>query len=169
MRLFDYLRDREWTPLVGYALFVTFLAAGYYYNVTFVQLGLLDLGTRLVGMTRAQVSAWMAALALLTFAVAVAVGVAMDRRGWSADLLVKLRLLVGVVALQFVLTLVAPAAGIPASFGLAVDLVPVVDRGYVAAAITAAAYFAANVYPLEWRIESFSAVMVAAMLPGLVA
>jgi MFS family permease len=185
--VFAYLRRGEWTPVVGYGLFVAFLSAGYYYNVTFVQLGLLDLGTRLVGMTEAQVSAWMAALALLTFGVAVATGATMDRRGWSSDLLVKLRLLFGVVALQFLLTLVAPGVrsvaafgawillasvalgvGIPASFGLTVDLIPVEDRGYVAAAVTAAAYFAANVYPLDWRVEVFSAVMVAAMAPGLV-
>nr|WP_135826990.1 MFS transporter [Halorussus ruber] len=188
MRLFTYLRRREWTPVLGCGLFVGFMAAGYYYNVTFVQLGLLDLGTRLVGMTELQVSTWMAALALLTFFVAVASGVTMDRRGWSSELLVKFRLLFGVVALQFLLTLVAPTirtvpafgawilaasvalgVGIPASFSLAVDLVPVEDRGYVAAAITAVAYFAANVYPLDWRIEAFSAVMVAAMAPGAVA
>ncbi|NHN58393.1 MULTISPECIES: MFS transporter [Halorussus] len=188
MRLFGFLRERRWTPAVGYGLFVALLAAGYYYNVTFVQLGLLDLGTRLVGMTETQVSVWMAALALLTFGVAVATGVTMDRRGWSADLLVKLRLLFGVVALQTVLTAGAPAirtvpafgawivaasvalgVGIPASFGLTVDLVPVEDRGYVAAATTALAYFAANVYPLDWSIESFAAIMVAAMVPGALA
>ncbi|WP_137287091.1 MFS transporter [Halorussus salinisoli] len=187
MRLFGFLREREWTTVLGYVLFVTLLAAGYYYNVTFVQLGLLDLGTRLVGLTEAQVSAWMAALALLTFGVAVVTGVTMDRRGWSTDLLVKFRMLFGVVAVQFLLTLVAPAVrtgpafgtwilvasvalgvGIPVSFGLTIDFVPVEDRGYVAAAITAVAYFAANVYPLDWRVETFSAVMVAAMLPGLV-
>lgn len=71
MRLLEFLRERRWTPAVGYGLFVALLAAGYY-NVTFVQLGLLDLGTRLVGMTEAQVSVWMAAFALLTFGVAVA-------------------------------------------------------------------------------------------------
>ncbi|WP_276281554.1 MFS transporter [Halorussus caseinilyticus] len=188
MALFAFLRRREWPTVLGYALFVTLLAAGYYYNVTFVQLGLLDLGTRLVGMSEAQVSAWMAALALLTLAVAVLTGMTMDRRGWSKNLLVKFRLLFGVVALQFLLTLVAPAVrtvpafgawillgsvalgvGIPVTFGMTIDFVAVADRGYVAAAITALAYFAANVYPLEWRVEAFSAVMVAAMLPGLVA
>ncbi len=174
--------------MLGYGLFVGFMAVGYYYNVTFVQLGLLDLGTRLVGMTEEQVSLWMAALALLTLFVAVVSGVTMDRKAWSSDLLVKFRLLFGVVALQLVLTLVAPwirtvpafgawilagsvalGVGIPASFGLAIDLVPVEDRGYVSAAITALAYFTANVYPLDWQIEVFSAVMVTAMVPGVAA
>ncbi|WP_135851327.1 MFS transporter [Halorussus salinus] len=187
MRLFGFVREREWATLLGYVLLVGLLAAGYYYNVTFVQLGLLDLGTRLVGMTERQVSTWMAALALLTLVVAVATGVTMDRRGWSRNLWVKFRLLFGVLLVQFLLTLVAPfvgnvpafgawillasvglGVGIPVTFGMTIDFVPVEDRGYVAAAITAAAYFAANVYPLDWRIETFSAVMVAAMAPAVV-
>ena len=36
------------------------MSAGYYYNLTFVQLGLVDLGTRRVGMTGGQVSVVMA-------------------------------------------------------------------------------------------------------------
>ena len=182
-----HLRERNIQALLGYGLFIALMVAGYYYNITFVQLGLIDLGTRLVGMSETTVSLWMAALALCTLVVAVFTGVAMDRRGWSTDLRTKLRLLLGVVVLQFVLTLVAPGirsvpafgawivgasiglgVGFPVSFSLAIDLVPVPDRGYVAAAITAIAYFAANAVPLEWSIEVFSQLMVAAMLPGLI-
>lgn len=163
------------------------MAAGYYYNITFVQLGLIDLGVRLVGMTRAQVSTWMAGLALLTFVTAIAAGVTMDRRGWSTDLRTKLRLLLAVVVVQFVLTVVAPAirsvpafgawivvgslslgVGFPVSFSLAIDLVPVPDRGYVAAIITAVTYFAANAYPLAWSIDVFSRLLTVAMLPGVI-
>lgn len=180
------LRDRRWTPVLGYLLFVALLVAGYYYNLTLVQLGLLDLGTRLVGLSETAVAAWMAALALLTLAVAVLTGVAMDRRGWSGDLRTKLRILFAVVVLQFVLTLVAPAirtvpsygawivaasvglgVGFPVSVSLAVDLIAVPDRGYVAAAITAVAYFAANAVPLEWSIDVFGRVLALAMVPGL--
>lgn len=187
VRLFEYVRAGEWDTVLGYALFVVLMAAGYYYNVTFVQLGLLDLGIRVVGMARTAVSAWMAGLALLTFVVAVATGVAMDRRGWSTNLRLKLRVLFGVVAVQFVLTLVAPTirsvpafgawivaasivlgVGFPVSFSLAIDFVAVRDRGYVAAAITALTYVAANAYPLEWSIEVFGRVMIAAMVPGVV-
>ena len=89
--------------VVGYGLFVTLLAAGYYYNITFVQLGLIDLGTRLVGLSGTAVSTWMGALALLTFASAVVTGVLMDRRGWSTDLRTKFRLLFGVVVVQLAL------------------------------------------------------------------
>jgi MFS family permease len=187
MQLSQYLRARHWQPLAGYLLFVTLMVAGYYYNITFVQLGLIDLGTRLIGMSETAVSLWMAGLALCTLVAAIVTGVTMDRRGWSTDLRTKLRLLFGVVCLQFVLTLVAPAiqsvpafgawillasvglgVGFPVSFSLAIDLVPVEDRGYVAAAITAIAYFAANAYPLEWSIHVFSNLMVVAMVPGLI-
>jgi len=186
MRLVQHLRDRRWETVAGYALFVALMVAGYYYNITFVQLGLIDLGTRLVGMSETAVSAWMAGLALCTLVVAVATGITMDRRGWGTDLRTKLRLLLGVVLVQFVLTLVAPGirtvpafgawivaasvglgVGFPVSFSLAVDLVPVPDRGYVAAAITAVAYFLANAIPLSWSVDVFSRLMVAAMLPGI--
>lgn len=187
MRLPEYFREGEWSTVFGYLLFVALMVAGYYYNITFVQLGLIDLGTRLVGMTETTVSLWMAGLALCTLVVAVVTGVTMDRRGWSTDLRTKLRLLLGVVLVQFALTLVAPSirtvpafgawivaasiglgVGFPVSFSLAIDLVPVPDRGYVAAAITATVYFVANAYPLAWSIDVFSRLMVAAMAPGLV-
>ena len=172
--------------MLGAALFVALMTGGYYYNVTFVQLGLLDLGTRLVGMTRVQTSIGMAALALGAVAVALVVGVAMDRRGWSADLLAKLRLLLGVVVLQLVLTAVAPfvatvpafaawvagcalsiGVGLPVAFSMAVDLVPVADRGYVAAAIAGLSFALAAVYPVEWNVGSFSLVVTLAMLPAV--
>lgn len=188
MRLARHVRERRWPTVAGYALFVALMVAGYYYNITFVQLGLIDLGTRLVGMSETVVSAWMAALALCTLVVAVATGVTMDRRGWSTDLRTKLRLLFGVVLVQFALTVLAPGirsvpafgawivvasvglgVGFPVSFSLAVDLVPPPDRGYVAAAITAIAYFAANAIPLSWSVEVFSRVMTVAMVPGIAA
>ena len=187
VRFLEYVRRGEWATVVGYVLFVVLMAAGYYYNITFVQLGLIDLGVRLVGMTRTEVSTWMAGLALLTFATAIAAGVTMDRRNWSTDLRTKLRLLFAVVVVQFGLTVVAPhirsvpafgawvvvgsislGVGFPVSFSLTIDLIPVPDRGYVGAAITAITYFAANAYPLEWSIGVFSQLLTVAMLPGVV-
>ena len=134
MRLPSAVRDREWSTLAGYALFVSLMTAGYYYdNITFVQLGLIDLGTRLVGLPRDAVSVWMGVLALATVVVAVAVGVTMDRRGWSADVRAKLRLLLGVVArlLVFLYALAATDARIGAALP--------VDRDDVAAALGAIA------------------------------
>jgi MFS family permease len=187
VKLFEYVREGDWSVVAGYGLFVALMVAGYYYNITFVQLGLIDLGTRLVGMSETVVSMWMAALALVTLVVAVVTGVTMDRRGWSTDLRTKLRLLFGVVCIQFALTLVAPmirsvpafgawivlasiglGIGFPVSFSLAIDLVPGPDRAYVAAAITAIAYFFANAIPLSWSVDVFSQLMIAAMAPGVV-
>jgi MFS family permease len=185
MEFVRHVREGRWTTAFGYVLFVALMIAGYYYNITFVQLGLIDLGTRLVGLSETAVSAWMAVLALSTLVVAVATGVAMDRGGWNTALRRKLRVLFGVVCLQLVLTLLAPGirsvpafgawvvaasvglgVGFPVSFSLAIDLVPVPDRGYVAAAVTAIPYFVANAVPLSWSVDVFSRVMVAAMVPG---
>jgi MFS family permease len=185
MEFVRHVREGRWTTAFGYVLFVALMVAGYYYNITFVQLGLIDLGTRLVGLSETAVSAWMAVLALSTLVVAVATGVAMDRGGWNTALRTKLRVLFGVVCLQLALTLVAPGirsvpafgawvvaasvglgVGFPVSFSLAIDLIPVPDRGYVAAAVTAIAYFIANAVPLSWSVDVFSRVMVAAMVPG---
>jgi len=188
MWLLHFVRTRNWTALAGYLLFVGMMSVGYYYNLTFVQFGLLDLGTRLVGMTREQVATNMTYLALTTTVVAIGVGWTMTRRGWSQRFPVKLRLAFAVVVAQTLLTAVAPfirseelflawilaaslalGVGVPATFGLTVDLIPVGDRGLAAALVTAGGYFPAAVFSGAWSIERLSAQMVAIMVPGALA
>lgn len=170
---------------LGYLIYVAVLTAGYYYNLTFVQLGLIDLGTRLIGMPDGQVSAMMAGLALGAFAVALVTGRMMDKRGWSSDLRVKFKMLFVVVATQTLLTAVAPAVttpaqfgswvlacavgigiGIPVTFSLMIDFIAVRHRGYVAALVAGLAFFAAALYPLEWRLEEFAPLMTLVMIPA---
>ncbi|HSM45943.1 MAG TPA: MFS transporter [Acidimicrobiia bacterium] len=179
------LADADWVRLVGILAFVVLLSAGYYYNLTFVQLGLIDLGTRLVGMTAQDVSAVMAIFAVSAFGVAAVSGWTMDRRGWSSNLRVKLRILFMVISVQTALTMmvgfvstpsqyltwvvsgaVAIGVGMPVTFSFMIDFIPVRSRGGVAAAVAGLAFFAAALYPLEWRIEEFAPVMTAAMVPG---
>lgn len=186
MELTRYLRARNWPVAAGYGLFVGMMAIGYCYNVTFVQLGLVDLGMRVLGMSRQAVAAQMAVLALITCVTALAVGVGMQRRGWNTQLLRKLQLALGVVLVQTGLTAVAPhipaapallawiivcsftlGVGVPATFSLTTDLIPVRDRGYVAAAITAGAYFLAAVFSGVWQIETLSRLMLGMMAPGV--
>lgn len=185
MDLLSYLRARNWPVAAGYGLFCGMMAIGYFYNVTFVQLGLKDLGERALGLSPLVVAWQMALLALLTCGVALGVGFGMQRRGWGRRLDRKLQLAWGVVLTQTVLTAVAPhishafqfllwilvcsmalGVGIPATFSLTTDLIPVRDRGYVAAVITAVAYFAAATFPGGWQIEPFSRAMLAIMVPG---
>jgi MFS family permease len=180
--------DTKSVRLVGIVAYVLVLSTGYYYNLTFVQLGLIDLGTRLVGLTSRSVSMVMAAFAISAFAVAAVAGWTMDRRGWSSNLRVKLRILFVVVAGQTVLTmfvgsvgtsrqylawvLTAAAAigvGMPVTFSLMIDFVPIRLRGGVAAAVAGLAFFVAALYPLEWRIEEFAPVMTVVMIPGVAA
>ncbi|MFW5941030.1 MAG: MFS transporter [Chloroflexota bacterium] len=188
MWLIHFLKTHNWNALAGYLLFVGMMAIGYYYNLTFVQFGLLDLGTRLVGMTREQVAVQMTFLAVITCAVALTVGWVMMRRGWSQRFEIKLRLAFAVVLLQTALTAAAPfirseasffiwivvaslalGVGVPATFGMTVDLIPVGDRGLAAALITAGAYFPAAVFSGVWTIETLSAQMLLVMAPGAVA
>ena len=179
---------RRWAPQAGAALFVGMMALGYYYNVTFVQIGLTDLGRRRLGLAADEVASAMALLALVTSGVALAVGLWLRRSGGSSDFLYKLRLAVGVVVAQTLLTAVTPqvtsapaflawvvaasvalGVGVPVTFGLAVDLVRVRWRGAVAASITAVAYVAAPLGTGDWTIEHFTRQMLWLMVPGVAA
>jgi MFS family permease len=127
----------------------------------------------------------MALLALFTCVIALGVGVLSLRLRWEQHLGGRLRIALAVVALQTVLTAMAPllpnpawfrgwillaslalGVGVPVTFSLTVDLIPMRDRGYVAAAITGIAYFAAPVLSRDWRIEHFSTQMLWIMVPG---
>jgi len=185
LELICCMNVRRWITLFGYLLFIGMMVTGYYYNLTFVQFGLLDLGTRLIGLSEQRVALHMAALALLTCAIALGFGFLMQRRGWGREFRLKLRLAFGVVSIQTILTGLAPfirnewllllwivvasgtlGVGVPVTFGLTVDLIPTRHRGYVAAAITAAAYFAAAALSSAWQIEAYAAQMLWLMLAG---
>jgi MFS family permease len=172
----------------GIAVFVAFMAAGYAYNVTFVQLGVTDLGRRLVGLDDAQVAGAMAMLAIVTAVVAVAVGVWMGRAGVGRDLVRKLRIATVVVAGQTVLTVLAPlvasepafhawvlltalalGVGVPVTFSLTVHLVPVRRRGLAAAGVTAIAYAFAPLGSGDWTIEPLARTFTVGMLVGTAA
>ena len=185
MEFIYFLRHKQYASLFGYAFFIGMMATGYYYNLTFVQFGLLDLGTRVVGMSEAAVARDMAALALVTALTAVATGLWMQRTGRSADLRAKLRLAFVMVSAQTALTALAPAVrspsgflawvlaaslalgvSVPATFSTAVDLVPVRYRGFAGGWITAAAYFTAAVFSTDWTVEQFSRGILPLMLGG---
>lgn len=174
---------------LGLGLFVGMMAAGYYYNLTFVQLGLEDFGTRILGLSAQAVARDMALLALLTCLIAVSSGWWMQQRGWGRRFRLKLRLSFGVVLLQSLLTLVCPLVnseawfmiwlagvslalgiGVPVMFSMTIDLAPVRMRGGAAALVTAAAYFAAEMLSSEWTFDAFrsqSLVMLAAGTIGM--
>lgn len=181
----------RWVVPAGVAVFVALMAAGYAYNVTFVQLGVTDLGRRLLGLSDARVAAAMAVLALVTAGVAVVVGVAMGRAGVGRDLRRKLRIATLVVAGQTLLTWAAPALvrlppelaeaaflawvgltavalgiGVPVTFALTVHLVPVRRRGAAAAGVTALAYAFAPLASGDWTLEPLARIFVPAMLGG---
>jgi MFS family permease len=97
----------------------------------------------------------------------------------------KMSLAFGVVIAQTLLTIVLPlitntttfaawivltaatiGIGVPVTFSMTSDLIPVPDRGYAAVAITAGTYFTANVLPSAWTVDVFRTQMLWIMLPG---
>lgn len=176
MRLITKSREKQLYTLFGVLFFIGMMAVGYYYNLTFVQLGLIDLGERTLGLSRPRVAADMALLAVLTALTAIAVGWWSNRRGWGMNLILRFRLAFGVVLSQTVLTFAAAritseagflawlvvcsltlGVGVPVTFSMTVDLVPRRWRGITAAMITSVAYLAANIIPASWRVEDLAA------------
>ena len=86
-----YVQAGNWPVVVGYLLFIGMMAVGYYYNVTFIQLGLIDLGERRLGLSQQTVAIYMAALALVTCVVALATGLWLQRRPAGHRLQTRLR------------------------------------------------------------------------------
>ncbi|MDX1416027.1 MAG: hypothetical protein R3293_17655, partial [Candidatus Promineifilaceae bacterium] len=108
MELRRYVQARNWPVVAGYLFFTTIMAVGYFYNVTFVQLGLKDLGERVLSLPPLTVAQQMAALAVLTCLTALVSGYWMQRRGLGHRFLPKLQLVLAVVVTQTVLTAVMP-------------------------------------------------------------
>jgi MFS family permease len=186
MVLLHFIKERRWVPVAGYALFIGMMAVGYYYNITLVQLGLVDLGQRVLGLSQTNVASYMSGFALLTCFVAITFGWWSKASGLSLHFRKKMSLAFGIVLTQTVLTLALPlitdaysyvlwiaftaiaiGIGVPATFSMTSDLIPVHDRGYVAMAITSLAYFTANVLPSDWTIAVFRAQMLWIMMPGV--
>ena len=107
MELVKYVRERNWPVFFGYLFFIGMMATGYYYNVTFVQLGLFDLGTRLIGMSEQAVATCIACFALFTCIIATVFGMLMQKRGWSQQFIFKLRIAFGIVLIQTISTGIA--------------------------------------------------------------
>jgi MFS family permease len=172
--MIQMLKNHQWSGVFGFALFVGMMGAGYFYNLTFVQLGLEDLGARKLGLSAASVARHMAILAILTCLTALAFGYWMQQRGWGQNFRLKLRWAFGVVLIQTLLTIIsiwvnseftflawlagaslALGIGVPVMFSMTVHLVPVRSRGTAAALVTAGSYFAAATFSSEWSFEAF--------------
>lgn len=171
----------------GLLLFIGMMAVAYTYNLTFVQLGLIDLGERVLGLAQQTVAGTMAVFALITCFAAIGSGLLMMKIGWSSHFRVKMKLVFLVVLAEILLTLLVTTVktqehflvwiviaslvtgvGVPATFGLTVDLVPVNLRGYAAAMITSAAYMMANLLPSNWQIDNLQKLMLIIMVPGAI-
>ncbi|WP_065813940.1 MFS transporter [Natronomonas pharaonis] len=169
---------------VAFAVYVSVLTAAYYYNLTFIQLGLTDLGLERLGLSPERVAVGMGVLALVTLCTTLVSGYLMDRLGVGANPLSKFRVLFGIVVLQVATTYAVTAVtsfeqfltwialcslllgtAIPFAFSLLLDLVRPGIRGYAAGAVAGCAFFLAALFPFEWTIESFVPSAVAVLAP----
>ena len=170
-------RDRA----LAFTVYVVVLTAAYYYNLTFVQLGLTDLGLEQLGLSPELVGVGMGVLALVTLGTTVLSGYLMDRFGLGAAVQAKFRVLFGIVFLQLLVTYAVTGVAsfwqflvwicvcslllgtaIPFAFSLLGDLVAPAIRGYAAGAVAGGAFFLAALFPFTWEIEQFvpSAILV---------
>lgn len=170
--MMELIKARNLSTLAGGLLYVIMMAAGYTYNLTFVQLGLEDFASRLLGLNARFVARDMSLLAIGTCLTALLFGVWMQRMGvgFRKKLQISFWVVVSQAGLTFLCPLVqneatfmlwlagtslALGVGVPVMFSMAVDLVPVRLRGEAAALITSGAYFAAEVLTTEWTFEAF--------------
>lgn len=187
MNIVARITKAQMISFMGAGLFIGMMSVGYYYNLTFVQLGIIDFGERILGLSRERVAVDMALLAMLTSLTAVGFGWLINRLGWGTRLILRLRIAFLVIAVQTLLTFtlhqiqsewvfmfwlvlcsLALGVGVPVTFSLTVDLVPRRWRGEAAALITSLAYLAANLVPASWQVEDLAAPLYWAMPIGLV-
>ncbi len=181
-----YRKQATFSKIFGQLFFIAMMAAGYFYNVTFIQLGLTDLGRRIIGLSAQRVAEGMGVLALLALIVALAFGYRLQKSEHGSNFPFKLKILFGVVLGQTLLTALASlvytqflffawiiaaaltlGVGMPVTFSLTVDLVPRKNRGIVAGLVTAAAYFASNAFSgATWHMENFQRLALIVMVPG---
>jgi len=185
MNFAKLLQKRNWPAVFGYFLFIGMMAAGYYYNLTFVQLGLEDFASRQLGLSAEEIARDMALLAICTCVIALVFGWWMRKIHLHKNFQTKLKIAFGVVLTQLALTLLIPlvqteggfifwlvlasaalGVGVPTMFSTTADLIPVRDRGYAAALVTALSYFAAAVFSTQWTFEYFRHQFIWILLAG---
>jgi len=183
--LLTHTHSINFPRIFGFLLFVGMMAAGYYYNLTFVQLGLEDFGTNWLGLSEISIARDMALLAIFTCFIALAFGWWMMHRGLGRQFRVKLQISFGVILTQTILTAILPVVhsesvfiawlvlvscalgiGVPVMFSLTIDLVPVKQRGVAAALVTASAYFAAEVLSKQWDFAAYREQLLLVLIGG---
>jgi hypothetical protein len=170
-----------------FGVYVSILTAAYYYNITFVQLGVTGAGEERLGLSMELVAVAMGLLAVATLTTTLVSGYLMDRLGWGRDMQVKFRVLFGVLFLQTGVTYlfgsvssfpgflgwvlacsVLLGTAIPFAFSLLLDLVVPAQRGYAAGAVAACAFALAALVPFEWAVGNFTLPAVVVLTPIVV-
>jgi len=167
-----------------FGAYVSILTAAYYYNISFIQLGVTGAGEDRLGLSIELVAVAMGLLAVTTLVTTLVSGYLMDRFGWGNSMQVKFRLLFGVLFLQTGVTYafgwvssfpqflgwvlacsVLLGTAIPFAFSLLLDLVAPGERGYAAGAVAACSFALATLVPFEWAAGNFTLPAVVVLAP----
>ncbi len=175
--------------LGGVAVYLITVGATYYYTVMFVQLGIPAIGREQAGLSSPALVGGLVLLAVLTLLVALVTGVMMDRRDWSTQSLLKVRVIAVILLIQLLVTAVTPTVttgaqfllwisicatvvgvGIPFVFSLLFDFVVPRYRGPAAGLAAGGAFALAALVPFEWTATAFRPAAIGVLTPvvGLV-
>lgn len=80
LELFRYLAQGRWSAAFGYVLFIATMATGDFYSLAFARLGLVDFGTRHIGLGESRLAVDMTVFALVTSPSALASGIGFGLR-----------------------------------------------------------------------------------------
>jgi MFS family permease len=158
----------------GLLFFLLILAAGYYFSITFVQLGIEEYAKNQLTLEQSFIGFIIALLAVITAASSLITGGLMHRYNLLKNLRQKLWALAFVVIFQallvwtlfvinslyfFILWIIILSIilgfAIPVTYTLFVYFVPRFLRGGFAALATGLTYITASGIPMDWQMEVF--------------
>ncbi len=154
---------------IGHLFVISYLYGGYIYNLKFIQLGIPDLGKRVLGIDPITVGLYMALLAVITAIVAIVWGMRVNKLHLTITRKIDILIVLGLaqmgltfwagvmtvpeqLPIWIVLISIALGIGIPITITLLFELIPQKDRGIVAGLITGLAFFIGNISQYSWDI-----------------
>jgi MFS family permease len=153
---------------------ITILSAGYYFNITLIQLGLHDFGLNYLELNNSQVANYMGFLSVATAITSLISGYLIYRKRELQEFRKLLWMLLGVLVTQSVLVWsilsirsissfylwilfcsISLGLAIPVTYTLFYKITSRNKRYLSAAIITGVTYFVASTIPIDWSIENF--------------
>ncbi|MBD3351109.1 MAG: hypothetical protein GF364_06450 [Candidatus Lokiarchaeota archaeon] len=176
--------NKFWAKYFPYLFVCSALIGGYIVAFKFIQLGIPDLGERVLNIPKKAVHLNIALMAIITCLSAVVSGVFFDKHKYTFKRKIQFLIgggiiqggiLVGIFIMSepihFTLWIIAFSAVLgflfPLTYSLMYFLIPAKHRGYVAGIITGVAYLIGALSPFDWTIEDLSIEAMIVMSPSI--